>query len=92
MSLDHSEVQCSIALAHPDNNRDNNYLPCMFDRSNVCANPNFYIISADRWRVILRDEHPDYIHAVFINVIVYIQCYILCMAKNNIATFITMNI
>ena len=73
MSLDHSEVQCSVALAHPDNNRDNNYLPCMFDRSSVCAknyNPHliFYIISADRWRVILRDEHPDYIHAVFINV------------------------
>ena len=37
VSLDHSEVQCSIALAHPDNNRDNNYLPCMFDRSSVCA-------------------------------------------------------
>ena len=25
-------------------------------------------ISADRWRIILRDEYPNYIHAVFINV------------------------
>ena len=67
-----SEEQCSVALAHPERNRDNQQLPCMYDRMHEYKlNCNYNIISADRWRVILRDEHPDYIHAVFIDVNTY---------------------
>ena len=73
MSPNLSEEQCSIAIAHPERNRNNQHLPCTYDRMHEYKlNWNYnYLILADHWRVILRDEHPDYIHAVFINVNTY---------------------
>ena len=36
---------------------------------------------ADRFRVILKGEHPDYIHAVFAHVSYLVFCYIYSMSK-----------
>ena len=30
----------------------------------------FFFSAADHWRVILKGEQPDYIHAVYVNVII----------------------
>ena len=75
------EIHCSGALNCPDRNRSDKYLPgelayipiVNWDHGTVVSS---YIIicydvplfSADRWRVILKGEQPDYIHAVNINV------------------------
>ena len=54
------------------------------DMQGSCKVLSCYIklVAADRWRVILKAEHPDYIHANFVNVST-------CMETNSLLNRLT---
>ena len=62
-----SEVVCSAALKCSDKNRFKDHLPCEI-RTVVYSHLISSVSIADKYRVILSGEYPDYIHAVSVNV------------------------
>ena len=73
-----TEVIRTSALRFPDVNRSTDFLPretrqkMMINLSTYVNYTNFwamfYIMIADIWRVVLKGESKDYIHASFANV------------------------
>ena len=65
------EIHCSGALSYPERNRSEKFLPGKYSHCELgqCAIIiAILLFPADRWRVNLKGEQPDYIHAVSINV------------------------
>ena len=63
------DVTRSEALRNPTKNRNNHYLPSNARNSVTFLKITFVpVVIGDDWRVILRENEGDYIHAVFVNV------------------------
>jgi len=69
-----TEVIRTSALRFPDANRSTDFLPCETRSDDkfcclMCTNfVLFLYLIADIWRVVLKGESKDYIHASFANV------------------------
>ena len=68
-----TEVIRTSALRFPDVNRSIDFLPCETNMITVfsrCLKIILFVIQhvADIWRVVLKGESKDYIHASFANV------------------------
>ena len=69
------DVSRSEALRNPTKNRNNHYLPSNARHSITFLKITFVpVLVGDDWRVILRENEGDYIHAVFVNVCIIILC------------------
>ena len=67
------DVSRSEALRNPTKNRNNHYLPSNARNSVTLLKITFVpVLIGDDWRVILRENEGDYIHAVFVNVCIII--------------------
>ena len=69
-----SEVLTVHAMRFSHRNRNLNFLPCKINChveiiiAYVQFHFHYFSLIADRWRVPLKGESPDYIHASFVNV------------------------
>ena len=70
-----SEVNSATASQYPDRNRNTEYLPGTYMFLTAYHSVHNYVCLlyvahyvADRYRVLLKGEHPDYIHAAFVHV------------------------
>ena len=66
-----SEVNCATASEYPDRNRNTEYLPGILNTVPQTLHYTTVYVDhyvADRYRVLLKGEHPDYIHAAFVHV------------------------
>ena len=58
-----------VALENSDKNRAKDYLPCELTKHTLTVvSCHIFAMSADKHRVSLAGEKPDYIHAVYVNV------------------------
>ena len=77
MSTKPNEVKRDKALENPSKNRSEDFLPSMRVHPEILQLLSC-IILGDRWRVVLKGEVEDYIHAVVVNVSI-LSLYILCV-------------
>ena len=63
------EVKCVAAQNNPSKNRSTEFLPGIYGLSQIYLIRGLYVTTTvDRWRVILKGETPDYIHATVVHV------------------------
>ena len=62
-----NDVKREVALHHPDKNRSADFLP-RESQTDIQLLSSLIISAADKHRVTLKGEIPDYIHATYVNV------------------------
>ena len=64
------EVPQKVALHNPSKNRNDRYLPGIILLGSYMHNKSahLHLPAGDQWRVTLRGDKVDYIHAVFVDV------------------------
>ena len=64
------EVKCVAAQSNPSKNRSTEFLPGIYIRTiqNISDEGLYVTATVDRWRVVLKGETPDYIHASVVHV------------------------
>ena len=67
MTPNPNDVKREVALHHPDKNRSADFLP-RESQTDIQLLSSLLISTADKHRVTLKGELPDYIHATYVNV------------------------